>query len=970
MILEHGAMALVGSQKRKNEVVFLTAVTLGEMGTVRRLLDREAVDVSSRNRYGLTFLQVAIVNRQFKVAEYLHDHLIAHHDHGRHVSSETDSCGRGPDTRGWTALHDAVLQDAPSSLVLRLIAKGYSVTATTNHGELPIDLATSIEMEHLLCQQMAQCGEEELARQYFVYLGLEYLGYGSLEIGGAVSAKAARKEATSFSISTSTERPGDGLTTNDVVSQAGKPHCGCAIIRNNNNSVDERYIRVTSPISTFHGKNTGTVVAATDCSFCEFKPLGAARSRSPPPNESGRLTAARSTEQNSSPQYCQQQQQSSPKLRLRDSLELTKDRFARALSFGYLNERASQTSTSRRQQRIRTVSSETVQELTESETENSPEIARAVDKTNKQTVTFHRDVDLAMAGTQSRDHRATTGEAAANDNSCSNEASRKSDVKGRGVRIETTSVETTRRCGVVLDPKVYQGADSGNVVQVEMSADDSAAGNLLSTLDLEVPLALLSKKPRKSSISASSRERRRCSEGRRRSVTFQPEVLLQEIVTDGDAKEVTAALLSGAITDINKMSPAGLTALHQAAIDGNMEVAETLVNSGADVNSTDCEEWTPLHAAVHQGHEDFVRFLLQNGAGVSLKNENGETAYNLAKRGSNIRKLLLRAMNNNKEGDGEDFSDGEYSSEEEMQYSHAESESDEESEGAYFESEDNDAPSLKERLGLSANNTLLKTPSESTMSPSPESPRDAESDSVFSNKSKPLQRSKFNFSVRLREPTDSTSSYGSMVDPEIGKHLDLDETPLSRSDDCCVHSDTDKTSEDQGISTMDGSSDCCLTRGGVSSDDEGSSYTPDESLAKESLDYVFQEACLQCNVDNLLKLVKNKKEIDLNRINEMSGGITALHHVVLEENFALVQHLVREFEVDINTKDVDGWTPLHAASAVGNIRIAQFLLESGAKASLLNNNCEFPVDVADSPEMEKLLENAMLGPGIGRLCKH
>ena len=60
---------------------------------------------------------------------------------------------------------------------------------------------------------------------------------------------------------------------------------------------------------------------------------------------------------------------------------------------------------------------------------------------------------------------------------------------------------------------------------------------------------------------------------------------------------------------------------------------------------------------------------------------------------------------------------------------------------------------------------------------------------------------------------------------------------------------------------------------------------------------------------------------------------------------------------------------MHAASAVGNIRIAQFLLEGGAKASVLNNSCEFPVDVASDVTMEKLLKNVMLGPSIGKIFK-
>ena len=76
----------------------------------------------------------------------------------------------------------------------------------------------------------------------------------------------------------------------------------------------------------------------------------------------------------------------------------------------------------------------------------------------------------------------------------------------------------------------------------------------------------------------------------------------------------------------------------------------------------------------------------------------------------------------------------------------------------------------------------------------------------------------------------------------------------------------------------------------------------------------------------------------------------------------MLQLLVKDFKADVHTRDHDGWTPLHAASAVGSIQIAQFLLDNGAKASILNNQCEFPVDVAADETMEVLLKKAMLGP--------
>lgn len=505
-------------------------------------------------------------------------------------------------------------------------------------------------------------------------------------------------------------------------------------------------------------------------------------------------------------------------------------------------------------------------------------------------------------------------------------------------------------------------------------SEDSATEETDSMFDAGI--RALSLKPRKSSMSM----RRHNSESgirpppphRRRSVTFQPEVLLQEIVTDGDVKAVSEILESGVIEDVNKMSPSGLTALHQSAIDGNLECAKTLVRKGADVNCTDCESWTPLHAAVMNGSLEFVRFLLAAGAKPHLKNDAGETPYDMAKNGP-IRKMLLNAMNG-RSPDADEFSDGEYSGEEEEEeYSHAESESDDELEGdgsGLFDAGGEEKTSLKERLGLT-HTSALSNANEDSVTPSPDL------DNVFSTSGSspstapsPSSNAAQTYQRREHELTDSTSSYGSMLESEEqlkvggggrgGGGGSPDKSTGSSGSNgklAITESDTDKISE-SGISTMEGSSDCSHRSRVLSSEDEA--IMLDSELDPDSLDYEFQEACLYCDVERVLKLVKSKQEIDINRVNKASG-ITALHHSVLEENFALVQHLVKDFGADLHTKDVDGWTPLHAASAVGSIQIAQFLLDRGAKPSSLNFSCEFPVDVAEDEAMEKLLKNAMLG---------
>lgn len=484
----------------------------------------------------------------------------------------------------------------------------------------------------------------------------------------------------------------------------------------------------------------------------------------------------------------------------------------------------------------------------------------------------------------------------------------------------------------------------------------------LEPLDLEVPVALLRTKPRKSSIAIPG-SGRRCSDSRRRSVTFQPEVLLQDLVVIGDAQALSEALRSGVISDanLNKLSPSGLTALHQTALDGNLECAKALVQSGAHVNSVDCENCTPLHAAVMQRHPDVVRFLLENGADPAMKNSEGETPYDLAKSGT-IRKMLLHATNKKcNETDIEEFSECEYTEdEEETEYSHDESDSSED--GACYFSSPTSSPrsSLQERLGLGiAEKEEVATLQNTDSASLPQTP-----DSVFSTQSSCLEFSFPPVSTEERRHSGSSSSCSSLVESEackVSSTLPRTDDPDSHKSCTIADSDPDKTSEDQGFGTMEGSGDGAQWRLNFSKEDPQNAL--DDDLVPGTPDFLFQQACLCCDVDSALKLEKLKKDIDVNRVNKTSG-ITALHHCVLEENFALVQLLVKGFGANVNVQDRDGWTPLHAASAVGSIHTAQFLLDNGAKASILDNNCEFPVDVteAENDAMFRLLERAMLGP--------
>ncbi|XP_069918866.1 protein phosphatase 1 regulatory subunit 12C isoform X5 [Oryctolagus cuniculus] len=85
----------------------------------------------------------------------------------------------------------------------------------------------------------------------------------------------------------------------------------------------------------------------------------------------------------------------------------------------------------------------------------------------------------------------------------------------------------------------------------------------------------------------------------------------------------------------------GISALHQACIDENLEVVRFLVEQGATVNQADNEGWTPLHVAASCGYLDIARYLLSHGADIAAVNSDGDLPLDLAE--SDAMEGLLKA---------------------------------------------------------------------------------------------------------------------------------------------------------------------------------------------------------------------------------------------------------------------------------------------------------------------------------------
>ena len=104
---------------------------------------------------------------------------------------------------------------------------------------------------------------------------------------------------------------------------------------------------------------------------------------------------------------------------------------------------------------------------------------------------------------------------------------------------------------------------------------------------------------------------------------------LYEAAESGDIEAVKQHLADG--TDIElKCTGCGSTALGHAAKHGHNEIAELLIENGADVSAKSLKGLTPLHYAAANGHKEIAGLLIEKGADVKAKDEGGKTPLDVA----------------------------------------------------------------------------------------------------------------------------------------------------------------------------------------------------------------------------------------------------------------------------------------------------------------------------------------------------
>jgi ankyrin repeat protein len=116
-----------------------------------------------------------------------------------------------------------------------------------------------------------------------------------------------------------------------------------------------------------------------------------------------------------------------------------------------------------------------------------------------------------------------------------------------------------------------------------------------------------------------------------------------ELGDKGEVKDLLGGFFSGPDADVNSRNYENITPLMRAAYHGRPEIAEILIDEGAELDLQDDYGYTALMYASEQGNLETLKLLIDEGADANLKLSSEANFYNL---NEGVNALMLAVKEN------------------------------------------------------------------------------------------------------------------------------------------------------------------------------------------------------------------------------------------------------------------------------------------------------------------------------------
>ncbi|XP_076337385.1 protein phosphatase 1 regulatory subunit 16A-like isoform X1 [Tachypleus tridentatus] len=92
-------------------------------------------------------------------------------------------------------------------------------------------------------------------------------------------------------------------------------------------------------------------------------------------------------------------------------------------------------------------------------------------------------------------------------------------------------------------------------------------------------------------------------------------------------------------------------------------------------------------------------------------------------------------------------------------------------------------------------------------------------------------------------------------------------------------------------------------------------------------------------------------------------GLTALHQCCIDDSEEMMKLLI-EFGANVNAKDSEQWTPLHAAATCGHLHLVKYLIAKNADLLAVNADGNMPYDICEDDCTLDYIESEMAKRGV------